>query len=94
MGTKSFIVQGKGNEDSFCSCSHGAGRKMSRTKARATFSVEDLKQQTSGVECRKDIDVVDEIPGSYKNIDEVMSNQSDLVDIKYELKQVLCVKGS
>lgn len=93
MGAKSFIVKGKGNPDSFNSCSHGAGRKMSRTKARATFTEEDLAKQTSGVECRKDKDVIDEIPGAYKDIDQVMKDQSDLVDIAYELKQVLCVKG-
>lgn len=94
MGTKSFIVQGKGNEESFCSCSHGAGRRMSRTKARATFTVEDLKAQTAGVECLKTYGVLDEIPGSYKSIEEVMANQDDLVTPIYELKQLLCVKGA
>lgn len=93
MGTKSYIVKGKGNLDSFCSCSHGAGRRMSRAKARATFTEEDLKQQTAGVECRKDSDVIDEIPGAYKSIEEVMANQSDLVEVVYELKQLLVVKG-
>lgn len=93
MGTRSFIVEGLGNQDSFCSCSHGAGRKMSRTKAKELFTVTDLAQQTLGVECRKDADVIDEIPGAYKDIDEVMSNQSDLVKPIYELKQVLCIKG-
>lgn len=93
MGAKSFIVRGKGNEDSLCSCSHGAGRRMSRTKAKKLFSAEDLVQQTQGVECRKDEGVIDEIPGSYKNIDEVMENQTDLVEVVHTLKQVLCVKG-
>jgi tRNA-splicing ligase RtcB len=93
MGTRSFIVRGKGNPESFNSCSHGAGRRMSRTKARATFTLEDLAQQTTGVECRKDIGIVDEIPAAYKNIDEVMANQSDLVEILYTLKQIMCVKG-
>jgi tRNA-splicing ligase RtcB len=93
MGAKSFIVKGKGNPESFCSCSHGAGRKMSRTKARATFKIEDLEQQTSGVECRKDLDVIDEIPGAYKDIETVMRAQSDLVEIVYTLKQLICVKG-
>jgi tRNA-splicing ligase RtcB len=94
MGTRSYIVEGLGNSESFCSCSHGAGRRMSRTKARATFTLEDLKAQTAGVECRKDDDVIDEIPGAYKNIDEVMANQADLVKPLYELKQLLCVKGA
>jgi tRNA-splicing ligase RtcB len=93
MGAKSFIVCGKGHEAAYCSCSHGAGRKMSRTAAKKTFSTADLEAQTKGVECRKDQDVVDEIPGAYKDIDEVMAAQSDLVDIKHILKQVLCVKG-
>lgn len=94
MGAKSFIVKGLGNADSFCSCSHGAGRKMSRTKARATFTIEDLKIQTAGVECLKDDSVLDEIPSAYKNIDEVMANQSDLVEPIFTLKQILCIKGS
>lgn len=94
MGTKSYIVRGKGNEDSFCSCSHGAGRRMSRTKARATFTVADLEAQTLGVECMKTDGVLDEIPGAYKNIYQVMQNQDDLVTPIYELKQLLCVKGA
>jgi tRNA-splicing ligase RtcB (3'-phosphate/5'-hydroxy nucleic acid ligase) len=93
MGAKSFIVKGKGNPDSFHSCSHGAGRKMSRTKAKQMFTVDDLAKQTDGVECRKDADVIDEIPGSYKDIDEVMRNQADLVEPIYELKQLICIKG-
>lgn len=93
MGTKSFIVSGLGNEESFCSASHGAGRRMSRGQARRTFTVDDLKAQTDGVECRKDSEVVDEIPGAYKRIEDVMANQSDLVEIVAELRQVLCVKG-
>lgn len=93
MGAKSFIVRGRGNPDSFDSCSHGAGRKMSRTKAKQTFTVDDLATQTAGVECRKDDGVVDEIPGAYKDIDAVMENQSDLVEIIATLKQVVCVKG-
>lgn len=94
MGTKSYIVKGKGNPESFCSCSHGAGRRMSRNKARATFTVEDLKQQTLGVECLKTDGVLDEIPGAYKDIDVVMANQADLVEPVYQLKQLLCVKGA
>ena len=93
MGAKSFIVRGKGNVQSFNSCSHGAGRSMSRTAAKKAFSAEDLKRQTQGVECRKDDGVVDEIPGAYKDIDKVMQNQSDLVEIVHTLKQVVCVKG-
>ena len=93
MGAKSFIVRGKGNPESFCSCAHGAGRLMSRTEAKKRFSAADLERQTAGVECRKDAGVVDEIPGAYKPIDEVMNNQSDLVDIVHTLKQVVCVKG-
>lgn len=93
MGAKSFIVSGKGNHDSYCSCSHGAGRKMSRTKANKTFTIDDLKLQTSGVECRKDSKVIDEIPSAYKNIDEVMEAQIDLVSTVHTLKQVLCIKG-
>ena len=93
MGAKSFIVRGKGNPDSFQSCSHGAGRRMSRTEARRKFSVQDLETQTTGVECRKDKAVVDEIPSAYKDIDQVMENQSDLVEPVFELKQILCVKG-
>lgn len=93
MGAKSFIVRGLGNEESFCSCSHGAGRKMSRTKAAKTFTIEHLRVQTQGVECRIDKGVIDEIPGAYKDIDEVMANQKDLVEVVHTLKQVLCVKG-
>jgi len=81
MGTKTYIVKGKGNVESFCSCSHGAGRAMSRTKARALFTEEDLIEQTKGVECRKDVDVVDEIPAAYKDIDAVMKSQEDLVEL-------------
>ncbi len=93
MGTKSYIVRGLGNEDSFTSASHGAGRKLSRGAAKRQYTVEDIKKQTEGVECRKDTSVIDEIPGAYKDIDQVMENQKDLVEIVYELKQVLCVKG-
>jgi tRNA-splicing ligase RtcB len=94
MGQKSYIVRGKGNPESYCSCSHGAGRKMSRTQARKTFNLADLAAQTEGVECRKDEAVLDEIPGAYKLIDEVMANQKDLVDVVHILKQCLCVKGA
>lgn len=93
MGAKSFIVKGKGNHDSYCSCSHGAGRQMSRSKAKKHFSLDDLIEQTQGIECRKDEGVLDEIPGAYKPIDEVMNNQSDLVEVVATLKQVVCVKG-
>jgi len=93
MGTKSFIVRGKGNAESFQSASHGAGRRMSRTEARKRFKVRDLREQTAGVECRKDPGVLDELPKAYKDIDEVMAQQADLVEIVTELKQVLCVKG-
>jgi tRNA-splicing ligase RtcB len=93
MGAKSYIVRGKGDAKSFCSCSHGAGRTMSRTAAKKAFTTGDLKSQTDGVECRKDAGVIDEIPGAYKDIDTVMENQRDLVDIVHTLKQVVCVKG-
>ncbi len=93
MGTKSYIVRGKGNPDSFCSCAHGAGRAMTRTAARKKFRRKDMEQQTRGIECRKDSGVIDEIPAAYKNIDEVMANQTDLIEVVHELKQVLCVKG-
>jgi tRNA-splicing ligase RtcB (3'-phosphate/5'-hydroxy nucleic acid ligase) len=93
MGAKSFIVKGKGNAHSYCSCSHGAGRLMSRNKAKNAFSLDDLIAQTAGVECRKDAGVLDEIPGAYKPIDQVMANQSDLVEVVATLKQVVCVKG-
>lgn len=93
MGAKSFIVRGLGNPDSFCSCSHGAGRKMSRTKARELISLEEHKRATAEVECKKDMSVIDESPGAYKDIDSVMDAQSDLVEIVHTLKQVVCVKG-
>lgn len=93
MGAKSFIVRGKGDRESFCSCSHGAGRVMSRNEARKTFTLEDHAKATAGVECRKDESVLDETPAAYKNIDSVMDAQSSLVDIVHTLKQVLCVKG-
>jgi tRNA-splicing ligase RtcB len=93
MGTKSYIVRGLGNPESFHSASHGAGRRMSRTQAKKNYTLKDLEAQTSGVECRKDGGVLDEIPGAYKNIDEVIENQKDLVKVEYELKQILCVKG-
>lgn len=93
MGAKSYIVRGKGNPDSFDSCSHGAGRVMSRTQAKKRFTVADQVHATKGVECRKDKDVIDEIPMAYKNIDKVMEAQSDLVEVVYTLKQVVCVKG-
>ncbi len=93
MGAKSFIVKGKGNVESYCSCSHGAGSLMSRNKAKQHFTLDDLVHQTQGVECRKDAGVFDEIPGAYKPIDQVMANQSDLVDVVATLKQVVCVKG-
>jgi tRNA-splicing ligase RtcB len=93
MGTRSYIVRGKGSADSFHSCAHGAGRLMSRNAAQKKFSLRDLEEQTQGVVCRKDKGVIDEIPGAYKPIDEVMANQSDLVEVVHTLKQVLCVKG-
>ena len=93
MGAKSFIVRGRGHADAYCSCSHGAGRKMSRNKARGMFSAVDLIAQTDGVECRKDIGVVDEISAAYKDIDAVMAAQRDLAEIVHTLKQVVCVKG-
>lgn len=93
MGAKSFIIKGLGNPQSYNSCSHGAGRKMSRTAAKKRFTQADLERMTRGVECRKDAGVIDEIPGAYKDIDQVMRNQSDLVEIVAELKQVVCVKG-
>lgn len=93
MGTVSHIVRGLGNEDSYCSCSHGAGRRMSRGAARRTYTVDDLAIQTRGVECRKDADVVDEIPGAYKSLDDVMVAQRDLVEVVATLKAVICVKG-
>lgn len=93
MGTKSYIVKGRGNVESFSSCSHGAGRRMSRADAKRTFSIEDHAKYTEGVECRKDIGVLDETPGAYKDIDQVMENQKDLVYIVHTLKQVMCIKG-
>jgi tRNA-splicing ligase RtcB (3'-phosphate/5'-hydroxy nucleic acid ligase) len=93
MGAKSFIVRGKGQASSYASCSHGAGRRMSRTQARKTFTRKDLAHETAGVECRKDEGVIDEIPSAYKDIDEVMAAQSDLVEVVATLKQILCVKG-
>jgi tRNA-splicing ligase RtcB len=93
MGARSYIVRGKGNAESFCSCSHGAGRVMSRTQAKKQFSIEDHIKATEGVECRKDEAVIDETPAAYKDIDAVMAAQSDLVEVVHTLKQVLCVKG-
>jgi tRNA-splicing ligase RtcB len=93
MGAKSYIVRGKGNPESFCSCAHGAGRRMSRTEAKRRFNKNDMALQTQGVECRKDKGVIDEIPGAYKSIDTVMENQNDLVEVVHTLKQVVCVKG-
>lgn len=93
MGARSFIVRGKGHPDSFCSCSHGAGRAMSRGEAKKRFTLEDHAKATVGVECRKDADVIDETPGAYKDIDAVMAAQASLVDVVHTLKQVLCVKG-
>lgn len=93
MGTRSYIVRGLGNPDSFCSASHGAGRRMSRGAAKRNFTLDDFAAQTHGVECRKDAGVLDEIPGAYKDIDQVMENQRDLVEVVACLKQVLCVKG-
>lgn len=93
MGTRSYIVRGLGNENSFNSCSHGAGRNFSRGEAKKRFTVEDLKEQTKGIECRKDEGVIDEIPSAYKDIDEVMENQNDLVEILFELRQIVNIKG-
>jgi len=93
MGTGSYIVRGLGNPDSFESASHGAGRTMSRTRARKRFTEADLAEQTAGVECRKDRGVVDEIPAAYKDINEVIRNQTDLVEVVARLRQVICVKG-
>jgi tRNA-splicing ligase RtcB (3'-phosphate/5'-hydroxy nucleic acid ligase) len=94
MGQRSYIVRGKGDIQSYCSCSHGAGRVMSRAEAKRRFSLTDLIAQTEGVECRKDEGVIDEIPASYKDIDQVMANQTDLVEVVHTLKQVLCIKGN
>jgi len=93
MGAKSFIVRGLGNEEAFCSCSHGAGRLMSRTKAKSRFTVEDQRRATAHVECRKDKEVIDEIPMAYKDIDAVMRAQQELVEVVHTLRQVVCVKG-
>jgi tRNA-splicing ligase RtcB len=93
MGAKSYIVRGKGASDSFESCAHGAGRRMSRTEAKRRFTTKDLLAQTEGIICRKDAAVVDEIPGAYKDIDNVMAQQSDLVEVVHTLKQLLCIKG-
>lgn len=93
MGTRSYIVRGLGNPESYCSCSHGAGRRMGRAEARRRFTVADVELQTAGVECNKGAGVIDEIPSSYKDIDEVMANQADLVEVVHTLKQVLCAKG-
>ena len=93
MGAKSFIVRGKGNEESYCSCSHGAGRKMSRTAAKKRFTLEDHERATAHVECRKDAGVIDETPMAYKDIETVMNAQRELVDIVHTLRQVVCVKG-
>ena len=93
MGARSYIVRGKGSEESFQSCAHGAGRRMSRTQAEKSYTAQDVVEQTRGVVCRKDRGVVDEIPAAYKPIDEVMANQHDLVETVHTLKQVVCVKG-
>jgi tRNA-splicing ligase RtcB len=93
MGAKSYIVRGLGNQQSFCSCSHGAGRRMSRTEAKRRFNALDLEQQTQGIECRKDKGVVDEIPAAYKDIDTVMQHQTDLVEVVHTLRQIICIKG-
>ncbi|HEY0115230.1 MAG TPA: RtcB family protein [Allosphingosinicella sp.] len=93
MGAKSFIVRGLGNPDSFDSCSHGAGRVMSRTEAKKMVTLDEHIRDTEGVECRKDISVIDETPSAYKPIEAVMAAQSDLVEIVHTLKQVVCVKG-
>ncbi len=93
MGAKSYIVRGMGNPLSYASCSHGAGRRMSRSAAKRRFNRFDLEEQTRGIECRKDGGVVDEIPGAYKDIDQVMENQKDLVEAVHTLRQVLCIKG-
>jgi tRNA-splicing ligase RtcB len=93
MGTGSYIVRGLGSTDSYESASHGAGRRMSRTAAKKAFTTDDLRAQTMGVECRKDNGVVDEIPAAYKDIEEVISAQRDLVDVVARIKQVICIKG-
>ncbi|MXW07305.1 MAG: RtcB family protein, partial [Gammaproteobacteria bacterium] len=93
MGAKSYIVRGKGSKKSLQSCSHGAGRTLSRTEARKRYSAADLRAQTRGVECRKDHNVVDELPAAYKDIDKVIEAQQDLVEVVHTLKQIVCVKG-
>ena len=93
MGARSYIVRGKGNPESFCSCSHGAGRRMSRAEAKRRFTLDDHAKATAGIECRKDAGVIDETPAAYKDIDAVMAAQSDLVDVVHTLRQVVCVKG-
>lgn len=93
MGTRSYVVRGKGNPESFCSCSHGAGRAMSRAEAKRRFTLEDHARAVAGVECRIDEDVIDETPGAYKDVDAVMAAQTDLVEVVHTLKAVLCVKG-
>ncbi len=93
MGTRSYIVRGRGNPDSFCSSAHGAGRRMSRTEAKRRYSRADVAAQTRGVECRKDGGIIDEIPAAYKDIDAVMAHQTDLVEVVHTLKQLVCVKG-
>ena len=93
MGARSYIVRGRGNDDSFHSCSHGAGRAMSRNEARRRFTIADHVAATAGIECRKDEDVIDETPMAYKSIDQVMDAQRDLVEVAHTLRQVVCVKG-
>ena len=93
MGARSYIVRGKGNPDSFDTCSHGAGRAMSRAEAKRRFTVADHEKATAGIECRKDVGVIDETPMAYKDIDAVMAAQADLVEIVHTLRQVVCVKG-
>ncbi len=93
MGARSYVVRGKGHRESFESCSHGAGRAMSRAEARRRFTVDDHVAATAGIECRKDAEVIDETPAAYKSIDQVMEAQRDLVEVVYTLRQVLCVKG-
>lgn len=93
MGARSFIVRGRGEPRSLCSCSHGAGRTMSRTAAKKRFTLEDHARATEGIECRKDADVIDETPMAYKSIEAVMEAQKDLVDVVHELRQIVCVKG-
>ncbi|MBL9024030.1 MAG: RtcB family protein, partial [Myxococcales bacterium] len=93
MGARSYVVRGLGHAAAFESASHGAGRRMSREQAKKRFSLRDLEEQTQGIECRKDRGVLDEIPGAYKDIEEVMARQKDLVEIVHELRQVVCVKG-